>query len=94
MNQNVNQSSYMCQHKLVRRHKVFRFQRFFAKHFNVKNQMKSMFATICNTYSIIQCKIQMICYINSQKIIRVYTTTDNFLSEIIIIFSIQKTTNK
>ena len=30
-----------------------------------------MFATICNTYCIIQCKIQMICYINSQKHITV-----------------------
>ena len=34
--------------------------------------MKSMFATICKTYSTIQCKIQMICYISSQKLIIVY----------------------
>ena len=41
-------------------------------YFNVKNQIKSIFATICNTCCIIQCKIQMICYINSQKLITVY----------------------
>ena len=69
MNQNEYQISYMCQHKLVRRREVFRYQRSYAKHFNVKNQMKSMFATICNTYCLIQYKIQMICVINSQKLI-------------------------
>ena len=31
-----------------------------------------MFATICNTYCIIQCKIRMICHINLQKLITVY----------------------
>ena len=61
----------MCQHKLGPRSEVLKFQRIYAKYFNVKNQMKSMFATICNTYCIIQCKIQMICYINSQKLITV-----------------------
>ena len=64
MNQNAYQILCMCQNKLVRR-----FQRIYAKHFNVNNQKKSMFATICNTYCIIQCKIQTICYINSQKLI-------------------------
>ena len=62
----------MCQHKLVQRHEVYRFQRVYAKHFNVTNQMKSNFATTCNTYSLIQCKIQMICYINSQRLLTVY----------------------
>ena len=33
-----------------------------------------MFATICNTYCIIKCKIQIICLINSQKLI---TVNDN-----------------
>ena len=37
----------MCQHKLVRRHEVFRFQRIYVKHFNVTNKIKSMFETIC-----------------------------------------------
>ena len=45
MNQNVYKISCMCQRKLVRRHEVFRFQRFYAKHFNVKNEIKSKFAT-------------------------------------------------
>ena len=57
----------MCQHKLSRRYEVLKFLKIFTKHFDVKNQIKSMFATICNTYSIIHCKIQMICLINSQK---------------------------
>ena len=52
-------------------HEVFRFQRIYAKYFNVRNQIKSMFSTICNTYCIIQCKIKIICYINSQKLIAV-----------------------
>ena len=33
--------------------------------------MKSVFATVCNVYRIIHCKIQMICLINSQKLIKV-----------------------
>ena len=68
MNQNVYQISCMCQHKHVRRHQILRFQRIYARHFNVTNQIKSMFATTCNTYSTIQCKIQIIRYINSQKL--------------------------
>ena len=44
-----------------------KFQRIFAKHFNVKNQIKFMFATVWNIYCIIHCKIHMICLINSQK---------------------------
>ena len=43
---------------------------FSANHFNVKNQIESMFATICNTYCIIriiQSKIQMIYFMNLQK---------------------------
>ena len=43
-----------------------------AKHFNVKNPIKSMFVTICNAYFIIKFKIQMICFIISQKLITVY----------------------
>ena len=39
------------------------------KHFNIKNQIKLMFATIC----IIHCKVQMISLINSQKLITVLT---------------------
>ena len=31
-----------------------------------------MFVTICNTHCVINCKIQMICSINSQKLITVY----------------------
>ena len=31
----------------------------------------SIFETICNTYYVIHCKIQMICYINLQKLITV-----------------------
>ena len=41
--------------------------------------MKSMFATIYNMYCIIQCKIQMICYINSQKLITVYIKKTSFV---------------
>ena len=39
----------------------------YAKHFNVKNQMNSMLATIYNTYGIIKCKNQMSVYIISYK---------------------------
>ena len=60
MNQKVHQISCMCQHKHGLRREVFRFKRIYAKHFNVSNQMKSIFATICNTYCIIQCKIDLI----------------------------------
>ena len=62
MSQSVYQISCICQHKVVRRHQVFRFQRIYAKHFNVKNQMKQIFTTICNMYCIIQCKVQMNCW--------------------------------
>ena len=65
----------ICQHTWVKDNEVLKFQRTSAKHFNVKNQIKSMFATICNTYCIIQCKIPMICLINSQRFITVYTYT-------------------
>ena len=72
MNQNVYQISCICQHKLDRKWEVFKFQRIYAKHFNVKNQMKSMFAKIRSTYCIIHHKIQMICLIDLQKLITVY----------------------
>ena len=52
MNQKVYQISCMCQHKHGLRREVFRFKRINAKHFNVLNQIKSMFAT--------QCKIDLI----------------------------------
>ena len=67
----------MCQHKLGLRREVMRIQRIYAIHFNVKNLIKSMLATICNTYCIIQCKIQMICYINSQNLITVIMNFQN-----------------
>ena len=44
---------------------VLKFQRFSDKHFNVKNQIKSVFETVCNKYCIIHCKIQTISLINS-----------------------------
>ena len=37
-----------------------------------KNQTKSMFATNCNTYCIINYTNQMICKINSQKLITMH----------------------
>ena len=45
MNQNVYQTSCMCQHKLGLKIEVIRFQKIYEKHFSVKNQIKSMFAT-------------------------------------------------
>ena len=71
MKQNVYQIPCICQHTLVKDNEVFKFQRIYAKHFNTKNRIKSVFATICNTYYIIQCKIYMICLINSKKRITV-----------------------
>ena len=68
MNQNACQISCMCQYKLGRRWENLKFQWIYAKHFNVKNQIESMFATICNTYCIIHCKIKIICLINLQKL--------------------------
>ena len=62
----------LCQHKLGRRKEVLKFQKISAKIFNVRNQMKSMFATICNKYCIIHCKIKIICLMNSQKLITVF----------------------
>ena len=69
MKQNVYQISCICQHIWLKDNEILIFQRISAKHFNIKNQIKSAFVKICNTYCIIQCKIQMICYINSQKLI-------------------------
>ena len=66
--QNVYQISWICQHKSGLRRDVMRFQRVYAKHFNVKKQIKSVFATICNTYCTIHCKIQMIFLINLKKL--------------------------
>ena len=69
---NVNQISFICQDKLSQRKEVLKFQSISAKYFNVKTLIKSMFVTICNTYCIIHCKIQMIFMINLQKLITVY----------------------
>ena len=72
MKQNAYQISCICQHTLVESNEALKFQRIYAKHLNVENQLKSVFATVCNKYSIIRCKIQIICLINSQKLIIVY----------------------
>ena len=66
---NVYEISCMCQHKLGWRWEGLKFQMISSKHFNVKNQIKSVFATVCNTYCIIHCKIQMNCLINSQSLL-------------------------
>ena len=50
---------------------MFDFKNQYDNLFNVKNQIKSIFAAICNMYSIIHCKIQLICLINSQKLLTV-----------------------
>ena len=34
----------------VEDNEILKFQRIFAKHFNVKSQIKSMFTAICNSY--------------------------------------------
>ena len=68
MNQNAYQISCMCQHKLVWRHKVFRFQRILCETFQCKKSNK---INVCNTYCKINCKIQMICLINSLELITV-----------------------
>ena len=44
--QNVYQISYICQHTWVKGNEVLKFQRIYAKHFNVENQIKSVFATV------------------------------------------------
>ena len=56
-------------HGRVEDNEVLKFQRISAKPFNVRNQIKSVFVTVCNTCCIINCKIQMI---NSQKLIKVW----------------------
>ena len=71
MKQNVYQISCIWQHTWVKNNEFLRFQSISAKHFNVKNQMVSVFATVFNAYCIIHCNIQMICLINSQKLITV-----------------------
>ena len=71
---NLYQILCMCQcHKLGRKLEVLKFQRISDKHFNVKNQIKSMFAIICNTYCIIHCKIQIVFVIILQKLYTVNT---------------------
>ena len=60
----------MRQHKLGRLCEVLKFQMIYAKHLNVKYQIKSILATICNTYCIIHCKIQIICLTISQRILQ------------------------
>ena len=37
----------------VEDNEVLKSQKIAAKHFNLKNQIKSMFATICNTYTVL-----------------------------------------
>ena len=73
MKQIVYQISYICQHTLVEDNEVLIFQSISAKHLNKihNNQIKSVFATFCNTYCIIHWKIQIICLINSEKLITV-----------------------
>ena len=78
MKQNVYQISCICQHTFFKDKEILRFQRISVKHFNVKNQLKSVFATIYNTHSIIHCKIQMICLITSKKLITVYVLPSRF----------------
>ena len=53
--------------KIIR---FLRFQNFSAKHFNVKKSNK---ISVCNTYCIIQCKFQIICLMNLQKLITVWS---------------------
>ena len=40
-----------------------------------------MFAIVCNTYCIIHCKIQIICLINSQKLITVQCESTDCVAE-------------
>ena len=72
INQNLYQIWCMCQHKPILKKEIFIFQKIYAKHFNLENRIKSMFATIFNKCCIIQCKIQIFCLVNSQKLITVY----------------------
>ena len=76
MKQNIYQISCICQYTNIEDNEGLKLQMFYVKHFNVKNKIKSIFATICNTYRIIQYKIQMICLINSQKNLLMYILTD------------------
>ena len=85
MNQNIFQILCMCQHKFGQRWRVMKFQRMYAKHFNKKNQVKSIFATICSTYCIIQCKIKMICLIYSQKLITVHVIINQLYLALVFI---------
>ena len=66
----------------------------------LQNQMKSMFATICNTYCIIQCKIRIIYLIYSKKLVIVYVLkrphlrSDQSKETHLILLNIKKKTNK
>ena len=62
----------ICQHTWVKDNEALKFQRTSAKHFNVKNQIKSVFETVDKTHYIIHCNIQMICLIYSHKLTSVY----------------------
>ena len=64
-----------------------KFQEIYAKHFNIKNQIKSMFAAVCITYYIFHCKTQMNLSINSQKDLQ-RTFCFNLISKIIKHYSI------
>ena len=58
MKQNVYQILCICQHIWVEDNEVLRFQWISAKRFNVKkSQIELVFATVCNAYCIIHCKI-------------------------------------
>ena len=75
MNQNVNQILCICQHTWVEDNEVLRFLMISAKNFNVKNIIKSMFATVYNTYCIIHGKVQMVYLIDSQIFMIVWANT-------------------
>ena len=66
MNQDLYQISCICQHTWVQDNDILKFQRISAKHFFVKSQIKSMFATNC----IVHCKIQMIFMVILQNILQ------------------------
>ena len=71
MEQNLYQISCNCQHNWIENNEVLKFQKISGKHSNVKKQIKSVFATVCNTYCIICRKIQMIFFDNSKKLVTV-----------------------
>ena len=79
---NKNNYSYNV---FVLKSKVLKFQRISAKHFIVKIQIKFVFATACNTYCIIHCKIQMNFLTISQKLITLMTLVKSVIEMLFII---------